>query len=111
MRWSGKCISFVSLDVRDTAEQLNFSDFILHVMGSSSFVKVVTVHFLEIQVWLVGHDSIIVMFFGIWRVNVWNNGLVVGPVEALIDWSAQQVRPTIWISWLNNSADFDKIPS
>ena len=97
--------------MRDMAEQLNFADLILHVMGSSSLVKVVTVHFLETQVWLVGQDSIIVIFFGIWRVNVWNSGLVVGPAEALIDRSAQQVRPTIWISWLNSSADFDRIPS
>ena len=93
------------------AEQLNFSDLILHVMGSSSLVKVVTVHFLETHVWLVGQYSTIVIFFGIWRVNVWNNGLVVVPAEALIDRSAQQVRPTMWISWLNSSADFDRLPS
>ena len=87
------------------AEQLNFSDFILQVIGSSNLVKVGIVHFLVTQDWFVGHDSIIVMFFGIWSVNVWNSGLGVGPVEALIDRSAQQVRPTIWISWLNSSAD------
>ena len=80
------------------AEQLNFSDSILHVMGSSSLVKVVTVQFLETQVWLVGQDSTIVIFFGIWRVKVWNSGLGVVPAVALIDWSAQQVRPTICIS-------------
>ena len=80
--------------MRDIAEQLNFADLILHVIGSSSFVKVVTVHFLEIQVLLLGQLSSIVIFFGIWRVNVWNSGLEVVPAVALIDWSAQQVRPT-----------------
>ena len=93
------------------AEQLNFSEFILQVIGSSNLVKVGIVHFLVIQDWFVGHDSIIVIFSGIWCINVWNSGFGVGPVEALIDRSAQQVRPTIWISWLNSSADFDKIPS
>ena len=79
--------------MRDIAEQLNFADLILHVIGSSSFVKVVTVHFLEIQVLLLGQLSSIVIFFGIRRVKVWNSGLGVVPEVALIDWSAQHVRP------------------
>ena len=81
--------------MRDMAEQLNFADLILHVMGSSSLVKVVTVHFLEIHVLLLGQRSSIVIFLGIWRVNVWNSGLGVVPAVALIDWSAQHVRPTM----------------
>ena len=43
--------------------------------------------------------------------NVWNRGLVVELAEALIDRSAQHVRPTTWISWLKSSADFDSTPS
>ena len=93
------------------AEQLNFADLILQVMGSSNFVNVVTVHVFEIHVSFEGQLSLIVMFLGIWRVKVWNNGLEEVPAVALIDWSAQHVRPTTCISWLNNSADFDKIPS
>ena len=84
--------------MRDIAEQLNFADFILHVMGSSNFVKVVTVQVLEIHVSLLGQLSSIVIFWGIWRENVWNRGLGVMLAVALIDWSAQHVRPTMWIS-------------
>ncbi len=80
--------------MRDMAEQFNFVDLILHVMGSSSLVKVVTVHFLEIHVLLLGQYSTIVMFLGVWIVKVWSNGLEVVPAVTLIEWSAQHVRPT-----------------
>ena len=111
MRWWGKWISFVSLDLSDTAEQLNFSEVSLQVTGSSSRVKEDMVQFFVIQDCFIGHDSVIVIFPEICSVNVWNRELEVGPAEALTDLCAQQVRPTTWISWLKSSADLDSTPS
>ena len=95
MRWWGKWISFVSLDLRDTAEQLNFSEVSLQVTGSSSLVKEEMVQFFAIQDCLFGHDSVIVIFPRICSVNVWNSGSEAGLAEAFMEWWAQQVRPTI----------------
>ena len=93
------------------AEQLNFSEVSLQVTGSSSRVKDEIVQFCVFQDSFVGQDSVIVIFVGSCSVNVWNKGLVVRPAEALIDICAQQVRPTMWMSWLKSSADLDSTPS
>ena len=93
------------------AEQLNFLEVSLQVTGSSRRVREDMVQFFVIQDCFIGHDSVIVIFPGSCSVNVWNSGLVVGSAEALMDLSAQQVRPTTWMSWLKSSADLDSIPS
>ena len=92
------------------AEQLNFVEVSLQVTGSSSRVKEEMVQFWVIQDWFNGQDSVIVIFSWSCKVNVWNRGLVVELAEALIDLSAQQVRPTTWMSWLKSSADLDSTP-
>ena len=86
MRWWGKWISLVSLDLSDTAEQLNFSEVSLQVTGSSSLVREEMVQFVVIQVSSFGQDSVIVMFPGIRSVNVWNSGSGVGLAEAFMEW-------------------------
>ena len=86
MRWWGKWISLVSLDLSDTDEQLNFSEVSLQVTGSSNFVREEMVQFVVIQLSSFGQDSVIVMFPGIWMVNVWNSGSEVGLAEALMEW-------------------------
>ena len=85
MRWWGKWISFVSLDLSDTAEQLNFSEVSLQVTGSSSFVKEEMVQFVDIQDSSCGQDSVIVMFPKISSVNVWNSGSEAGLAEAFME--------------------------
>ena len=86
MRWWGKWISFVSLDLSDTAEQLNFSEVSLQVTGSISFVREEMVQFVVIQVSSFGHDSVIVIFPVIRSVNVWNRGSKAGLAEAFMEW-------------------------
>ena len=49
MRRLGNVFSFVLFDCIDSAEQLNFSDVILQVIGSSSFVRGDIVQTLDIQ--------------------------------------------------------------
>ena len=44
-------------------------------------------------------------------VNNWIRGSEVGLVEAFMEWWAQQVLPTMCISWLNISDDLDKMLS
>ena len=51
------------------------------------------------------------MFPLILSVNVWNRASGAGLEVAFMEEWAQQVLPTMWISWLNNSADFDRTPS
>ena len=57
MRWWGKWISLVSLDLSDTDEQLNFSEVSLHVIGSSNLVREEMVQFVVIQLSSFGQDS------------------------------------------------------
>ena len=76
------------------AEQLNLVEVSLQVIGSSSRVNEVMVQFWLTQDWFSGQDSVMVIFSWSCRVNVWNKGLVVELAEALIDLSAQHVRPT-----------------
>ena len=107
MRWWGKWIFFVSLDFSETAEQLNFSEASLHVTGNFSLVKEEMVQFVDIHDLFRGQDSVI----NILSVNVWNRASEAGLAEAFMEWWAQHVLPTMWISWLNNSAAFDRTPS
>ena len=86
MRRLGKMFLFVSFDFSDVAEQLKFSEVILQVIGSSSFVKGEIVQTLDTQESSCGQDSVIDKFPLLAIVNIWNRGSVVGLVEAFMDW-------------------------
>lgn len=92
IRWWGKWIFLVSTDCNDTAEQLNFMEVSLQVIGSSSLVWNETVQFVDVQLSSLGQDSETVMFPEIRRVNVWNSGLEDGLDVAFIVWCAQHVH-------------------
>ena len=76
------------------AEQLNLVEVSLQVIGSSSQVNEEMVQFWLTQDWFRGQDSVMVIFSWSCKVNVWNRGFVVELADALIDLSAQHVRPT-----------------
>ena len=74
----------VSADRKDIAEQLNFLEVILHVIGSSSLVWEAMVQFVDDQLFSLGQDSVMDIFPEIRRVNVWNSGLEEGTAVAFI---------------------------
>ena len=77
--------SFVLFDCIDSAEQLNFSDVILQVIGSSSFVRGDIVQTLDIQEFLSGQDSVNDRFPVLAIVKLWRRGSVVELIEAFMD--------------------------
>ena len=85
MRRSGKVFSFVLFDIIDSAEQLNFSEVILQVVGKFSFVKEDIVQSLDIQEFLSGQDSVNDRFPVLAIVNLWRRGSVVELTEVFID--------------------------
>ena len=85
MRRLGKMFFLVSFDFSDIAEQLNFAEVILQVIGSSSFVRGEIVQTVDTHESSCGHDSVIDKFPLPVRVNVWKRGSVAGLVEAFID--------------------------
>ena len=85
MRRLGKVFSFVSFDFIDSAEQLNFSEVILQVIGSSSFVRGDIVQTLDIQEFLSGQDSVNDRFPVLAIVKLWRRGSVVELTEAFMD--------------------------
>ena len=111
MRWCGKWISFVSLDLSETAKQLNISEINLQVIGSFSFVNDEIVQLVDDQELFCGRNSVIDKLPCNLIVKVWNRASEVGLEVAFMDECAVQVRPTMWMSWLNNFADFNRTPS
>ena len=85
MRRLGKVFSFVSFDFIDSAEQLNFTEVILQVIGSSSFVRGDIVQTLDIQEFLSGQDSVNDRFPELAIVKLWRRGSVVELTEAFMD--------------------------
>ena len=85
MRRSGKVFSFVLFDIIDSAEQLNFSEVILQVVGNSSFVRGAIVQTLDIQEFLSGQDSVNDRFPVLAIVKLWRRGSVVELTEAFMD--------------------------
>ena len=85
MRRLGKAFSFVSFDFIDSAEQLNFSEVILQVNGSSNFVRGDIVQTLDIQEFSSGQDSVIDRFPVLAIVKLWRRGSVVELTEAFMD--------------------------
>ena len=91
----------VSFDLIVTAEQFSSGDVILHVTGRLKWVWGASVLVLELHEFVVGHDSIMVILFGLVMLKLWNRGSLVWWVVAFMDLSAQQIRLTKLISLLN----------
>ena len=85
MRRLGKVFSFVLFDFIDSAEQLNFSEVILQVVGNSSFVRGAIVQTLDIQEFLSGQDSVNDRFPVLAIVKLWRRGSVMELTEAFMD--------------------------
>ena len=85
MRRLEKVFLLVSFDFSDSAEQLNFSEVILQVIGSSSFVRGDIVQTLDIQEFLSGQDSVNDRFPVLAIVKLWRRGSVVELTEAFMD--------------------------
>ena len=77
--------SFVLFDCIDSAEQLNFSDVILQVIGSSNFVRGAIVQTLDIQEFSSGQDSVNERLPVLAIVKLWRRGSVVELTEAFMD--------------------------
>ena len=97
----GNVFSPVLFDLIVTAEQFSSGDVILHVTGRLNWVWGASVLILELHEFISGHDSIMVMLFGLVMLKLWNRGSLFWWVVAFMDLSAQQIRLTKLISLLN----------
>ena len=97
----GNVFSPVLFDLIVTAEQFSSGDVILHVTGRLKWVWGASVLILELHEFMSGHDSIMVILFGLVMLKLWNRGSLFWWVVAFMDLAAQQIRLTKLISLLN----------
>ena len=69
------------------------------------------VHLFDDQVLFWGQDSVMDKLPFNLIVKVWNRASEVGLDVALTEESTLQTLPMMWMSWLNNFADFERTPS
>ena len=94
-----------------TAEQFSKGEVILHVTGRLKREYGARVLISELQEFVVGHTSRIVMFTVLVIVKLWNNGSSDLLVVAFMELSTQQMRFARWICLLNALVLLDMILS
>ena len=94
-----------------TAEQFSKGEVILHVTGRLKREYGARVLISELQEFVVGHISRIVMFTVLVIVKLWNNGSSDLLVVAFMELSTQQMRFARWICLLNALALLDMMLS